>query len=1062
MVKAKDIKFAEPKRLPTLSQLKNTYGINFNSISQEFDTQHNIEIEVNEFMYIMPGGTYAVEEFITDYYELDFIHFQSKFYYKLKRRITKKGFIETVDGSTQQMPIRDLAFFANKERKYGRQVQIGRNRGNWIKTICYNVSITTSHTNVIIDFINTIIQSEKLRKQDIVMLKFLKGVGQRAYVIYKIFKSVDVRQKQDLFFRLNAYADGFLGRNEDYSEDIDRLELDIIEAFEGGCNKSERRSNDLKQRIIHPKSSNNNCFFKCIQPFVPLIRERITMSTCNSIRKCFQVEADSKIDVSTALKIFQQNRDSESGLKIWTNGTLVGEVIGNPILHLSLEDEHYSILQLKQYQYCKECGRSYLSKHECNVNRKVYKKIKQGKNRFVIDTYKQDETNFDNPASGIVVVHYDIETHTRKSVGSIAVHTPYIVGFIDNVSNQFGYFSGDDCMEQFIRHLFNYSWATKVYINAFNGAKFDHYEFVKKMNKLNKEQDTDTYKLNQLVLNNGSILKASVGNIECFDLSKHITGSLRQNLKELNCTIQKGEFDYDLGNDWDKMSDMDQAECIQYLKGDVLGLKELSERLNKECFENFNVNLYKYLSTSQLTYSVWVNRLYTQTKEPIYLQTPEQEKFFRESIYGGRTYKYKNSFVSKQRDDYLNGSVNFEDIDDYLIDADVNSLYPSAMMNSFPVGIPVKLKPKTIDYFNGVVEEQKKCPKVGIYRIQYTTNKDLIDGILPRREEGRLKWDLKDGEGVYNSVDIDNALSHGYQVKVLEGYYWEQTELVFDGYIKYLYDFKKKATKGTAQYTLAKLMMNGLYGKTIQRPILDESAIIHKKEEFIRLHIKYGGVEMSLQSDGSYYVKYQNEANLKTKITKPCYLGSFILGYSRRIMLDYLEKTNPYFNSKDLDKQLENSPYYTDTDSIQIHRKNVKNLTLNKELGGISDDLGENCKILYGGWIAPKLYFLEYVEKKNGKEDIKYHLRGKGIPKEQLSLEMFEDMMKGKPIQVQVSRDFKRIHVNRNLQQKECENFSIAKLDVLIKTINQTQWKGRHFIENASVPLYHHSTICQG
>jgi DNA polymerase type B, organellar and viral len=102
----------------------------------------------------------------------------------------------------------------------------------------------------------------------------------------------------------------------------------------------------------------------------------------------------------------------------------------------------------------------------------------------------------------------------------------------------------------------------------------------------------------------------------------------------LNCTIQKGEFDYDLGNDWNKMSDMDQTKCIQYLKGDVLGLKELSERMNKECFENFNINLYKYLSTSQLTYSVWVNRLYTQTKEPIYLQTPEQEKFFQESIYG--------------------------------------------------------------------------------------------------------------------------------------------------------------------------------------------------------------------------------------------------------------------------------------------------------------------------------------------------------------------------------------------------------------------------------------------
>ena len=148
------------------------------------------------------------------------------------------------------------------------------------------------------------------------------------------------------------------------------MELDIIEAFEGGCNKSERRTNNSKQRIIHPKSSNNNCFFKCIQPFVPLLRERITTSACNSIRKHFQVKSDNKIDVSTALKIFTQYKEGESGLKIWTNGTLLGEVEGNPVLHLSLKDEHYSILQLKQYQYCKECGRNYLAKHECNTNRK--------------------------------------------------------------------------------------------------------------------------------------------------------------------------------------------------------------------------------------------------------------------------------------------------------------------------------------------------------------------------------------------------------------------------------------------------------------------------------------------------------------------------------------------------------------------------------------------------------------------------------------------------------------------------------------------------------------------
>jgi 16S rRNA C967 or C1407 C5-methylase (RsmB/RsmF family) len=47
-------------------------------------------------------------------------------------------------------------------------------------------------------------------------------------------------------------------------------------------------------------------------------------------------------------------------------------------------------------------------------------------------------------------------------------------------------------------------------------------------------------------------LKATVGNIDCFDISKHITGTLRQNLKELGCNVQKGDFDYSVGDDWEK------------------------------------------------------------------------------------------------------------------------------------------------------------------------------------------------------------------------------------------------------------------------------------------------------------------------------------------------------------------------------------------------------------------------------------------------------------------------------------------------------------------------------
>jgi hypothetical protein len=127
---------------------------------------------------------------------------------------------------------------------------------------------------------------------------------------------------------------------------------------------------------------------------------------------------------------------------------------------------------------------------------------------------------------------------------------------------------------------------------------------------------------------------------------------------------------------------------------------------------------------------------------------------------------------------------------------------------------------------------------------------------------------------------------------------------------------------------------------------------------------------------------------------------------------------------------------------------------LNKEIGGISDDLGENCKILYGGWITPKLYFLEYVEKSG---EIKYHLQGKRVPKDKLTIELFEEMMKGEAVRIEMTRDFKRIHVNKNSSQKEVENFSILKLESIFKEINKTPWCGRHFYQVGSVPHGHNS-----
>ena len=73
-------------------------------------------------------------------------------------------------------------------------------------------------------------------------------------------------------------------------------------------------------------------------------------------------------------------------------------------------------------------------------------------------------------------------------------------------------------------------------------------------------------------------------------------------------------------------------------------------------------------------------------------------------------------------------------------------------------------------------------------------------------------------------------------------------------------------------------------------------------------------------------------------------------------------------------------------------------------------------------------------------------------------MEMFEEMMAGKSIKIEMQRNFKRINVKRNSKQKDVDNFSILQLDALGKQINTVPWKGRHFVGNSSVPL-HHSSI---
>jgi len=141
---------------------------------------------------------------------------------------------------------------------------------------------------------------------------------------------------------------------------------------------------------------------------------------------------------------------------------------------------------------------------------------------------------------------------------------------------------------------------------------------------------------------------------------------------------------------------------------------------------------------------------------------------------------------------------------------------------------------------------------------------------------------------------------------------------------------KYKAEGNDVGDRLVKLLLNSLYGKTVQKDILTTSHLwSHKTLEnsYTELVINYEKIK-----DDLYFVEKLNEetefsasnsfqidvtkgdAKAKKNVTRlmPSHLGSFILSHSRRIMNNFILAINGFKDPV---------IYYTDTDSIYIHKK---------------------------------------------------------------------------------------------------------------------------------------------
>ena len=332
------------------------------------------------------------------------------------------------------------------------------------------------------------------------------------------------------------------------------------------------------------------------------------------------------------------------------------------------------------------------------------------------------------------------------------------------------------------------------------------------------------------------------------------------------------------------------------------------------------------------------------------------------------------------------------------------------------------------------IENGKECEDhkgLGIYEIDYITNKKLPISILPRRNEkgGGCIWDLKDGSGTYTSVDIQNAIDMGYEINYKRGLVWNTSAKVFSEYVNMVYKLKLDAEKeeNEIQRSVAKLLLNALYGKTIQKAIFSNTTVINNN------------YEASIQ------------------------LGAFVLGYSRKIMLDYTDKIVPTLKS-DLKMSMLDMWYYTDTDCLHIKSSQLENIKddMGDTLGCMDNDIKNGGIVIKSYYLAPKLYACEYIDKSG---NIKFKLRGKGVPNSLLGFNQYVDLYeKEQGTTVSFESAFKKCKFSSQLIKngENSKNVSAKKLEFLdifkesmTRTIGKSLWKGRKYMDKINtIPHY--------
>lgn len=428
-------------------------------------------------------------------------------------------------------------------------------------------------------------------------------------------------------------------------------------------------------------------------------------------------------------------------------------------------------------------------------------------------------------------------------------------------------------INKFLNHILTEKYHRyKIYFH--NGGRYDFLFLIEKLFELGKVD----------------MIQKSGGFIAIFFESKQgikitfadsialFPASLEKLINDFNIEYKKIPIDFSIEH---KFIDIQLRE---HLKNDCLSLYKIIEKF-------YDVEGFLSFTVASHALKVFLKKFFNGT---IWNVSDSFDFYFREKYYkGGRVEVYKGYGKN-------------------LYYYDINSLYPSVMLEAMPLGSPIKT-------------DVYKKNKIGFYEIKLLEETNfLISPLSIKTKKGNYYVNGEKGD-IFNvlSNELEYLIEKKIKFNILSGYYFDKQSKIFEGYVNYYYKQKKESKNETERY-IAKLMLNSLYGKFGQR--LDGEVIEQLNEK-------------NKDLDNKIYDSYNDLVLVHKKLNvhiKGVYISAYITALARIKHLRLMDSVG------------HENIYYCDTDSLITS----KQLKVSKEIG----DIKLEDKIKEGVFITAKVY----------------------------------------------------------------------------------------------------------